>query len=31
MVGDEVYEALADYLDRRRRQHNRVRFLPLVS
>lgn len=30
MVGHKVYEELAAYLDGRRRQHNRVRFLPVV-
>lgn len=30
MVGDVVYEALARHLDRRRRQRNTVRFLPLA-
>lgn len=31
MVGDEVYAELAGYLERRRRQRHRVRFLPLVG
>lgn len=31
MVGDEVYEELVSYLERRRRQRGRVRFLPLAS
>lgn len=30
MVGDAVFEELADYLDGRRRQSGRVSFLPLV-
>ncbi len=30
MVGDAVYEELADHLTTRRRQRSRVRFLPLV-
>jgi hypothetical protein len=30
MVGSPVYDELADYLDRRRRSSNRVRFLPLA-
>jgi hypothetical protein len=30
MVGDEIYEELADYLGRRRRQRHRVTFLPTV-
>lgn len=30
MVGDEIYEELAAYLDRRRRQRHRVRFLPVA-
>jgi hypothetical protein len=29
MVGDAVYDELADFLDRRRRQRGRVRFLPV--
>lgn len=31
MVGDAVYDELSGYLDRRRRQSNRVRFLPVVE
>jgi hypothetical protein len=31
MVGDELYDELAAYLDRRRRQRHRVRFLPMVG
>ena len=30
MVGDPVYDELADHLDSRRRQKNVVRFLPVV-
>lgn len=30
MVGDAVYDELADYLDQRRRQSGRISFLPLV-
>ncbi len=31
MVGDRVYEELASFLDRRRRQRAAVRFLPVLS
>lgn len=31
MVGDAVYDELADYLDRKRKQKHRVRFLPVVG
>jgi hypothetical protein len=31
MVGDHVYDELAGHLDTRRRQRNRVRFLPVVG
>lgn len=31
MVGDDVYEELAAFLDRRSRQRGRVRFLPLAG
>jgi hypothetical protein len=30
MVGDAVYEELADHLDRKRRSKNRIEFLPVV-